>query len=455
MSEAAGVPRRTLGSGATLATLSQATAALTGGAMGIVVARLLGPAGTGELNLVLNAAALLTAVCSLGLGVGLNYHVSGGRWPAAAAVRQAQLAAIVLGAVAAGIGLGIWLALEGSAFRGVSLAVMALGVLAVPFTLSWTFSSYAALARDRYEAYAAAPAVLGVAMLLLAGALAVPFEVAGGVAGVTAAHAAVACGMLVWSLRSLGQAPSRWLREALGPLRGAASFGMPANLTNVLQLFNYRADLFILNAVASQATVGRYAIALSITAIGQLLPRALASVVLPRVAALDSGPEKAALDMVVVKSARHAVVIAAGTAVILGFGLLLVPLIYGEAFRGATELGLLLLPGTAFIAVSGVLNSTIVGKGRPRYSLYTVLMVTPPTLTLYALVVPELEAPGAAIVSSASYIATTLISLLYFKRVTGLEARALAPGRGELDDYRLLGRRLLARRRRTGESDPV
>jgi O-antigen/teichoic acid export membrane protein len=156
------------------------------------------------------------------------------------------------------------------------------------------------------------------------------------------------------------------------------------------------------------------------------------------VAALDAATERAHLDMVVVKSVRHALLIALAMSVVLVLGLLLVPLVYGSEFEGAVTLGLILVPGICFIAVGSVLSSTIVGKGHPEYSLYNVLLVTPPTLALYAALIPPLGAVGAALASSLSYIATTLIAWFYFRRVTGLGLRALRPGRAEIADYGLL-----------------
>jgi O-antigen/teichoic acid export membrane protein len=319
---------------------------------------------------------------------------------------------------------------------------------ALPFVLAWTYSSYAALAMDRYEAYALASAGQNTVALLLAPVLTLPLEVAGAVAAVTVSHAVIAAGLLRWGSRAFGAAPAGWLGETLSRARQAISFGLRANVSNILQLLNYRADLFVLNAVATSATVGRYAIAVSITSLGQLMPRALAAVVLPRVSALEASTETAALDMVVVKSVRHAVLIALGTSALLALGLLLVPFVYGRDFEDAIVLGLLLIPGIAFVGVAAVLSSTIVGKGRPQYSLYNVLIVTPPTLALYALLIPKLEAVGAALASTASYVATTLIAFYFFRRVTGVPPGELLPRTADLADYRDLAARIRTRLRR-------
>jgi len=134
--------------------------------------------------------------------------------------------------------------------------------------------------------------------------------------------------------------------------------------------------------------------------------------------------------------------------VVLALALLLVPAVYGPDFEGAVVLGLLLIPGVSFVAVGGVLSSTIVGKGKPQYSLYNVLMVTPLTLALYASLIPALGAVGAALASSVSYIATTVVAWFFFRKVTGLGAGTLRPGRDEIHDYRLLAARIRTRLRR-------
>lgn len=422
--------------------------------MGIVIARVLGPSGTGQFSVVITAGVLATAIASLGVEVGLNYHVSGRRWPVADALRQSQFAAAGLGAVGIAVGALLWTLLDSSAFRDIPLWLLLIGLGGVPFSLSWTYTSFAALARDRYEAYAVPPVAHSGAALVLAGGLAVPFGVEGALLGVSIGHVLVALGMFAWGRRSLGRPTPRWPRETLGRLRAAIGFGLRANLSNVLQMLNYRADLFVLNAVASQADVGRYAVAVSVTALGQLMPRALASVVMPRVAALDATTERSTLDMVVVKSVRHGVLIALGTAVLLAGALMLVPFVYGGDFRGAIVPGLILLPGIALIGVGGILSSTIVGKGKPQYSLYNVLIVSPPTLALYAVLIPALEVTGAALASSVSYAASTVIAWHYFRRVTGLGGRALLPGRSELADYRVLAARVRGRlpRRRASDS---
>jgi Na+-driven multidrug efflux pump len=86
-----------------------------------------------------------------------------------------------------------------------------------------------------------------------------------------------------------------------------------------------------------------------------------------------------------------------------------------------------------------VFAASLLGRGLPRYGLYTALVSTPVTLALYVTLVPWLEADGAAIASTLSYVLSAVLMYVFFVRVTGIRGlRVLVPGRDELDDYRRL-----------------
>lgn len=137
---------------------------------------------------------------------------------------------------------------------------------------------------------------------------------------------------------------------------------------------------------------------------------------------------------------RHAViVIAASTVVLAGALLLLVVPVYGAEFRPAIELGLILLPGVALIGIGQILSATIVGRGRPIYSLYSALIVTPLTIGLYLWLVPTLGAQGAALAKTASYTLSFALALYFYRRLTGgAPLRLFVPTREELADLRAL-----------------
>lgn len=424
-------PRPVAGGAAMVAT-SQLVVAIAGAAATIAVARLLGPSDMAPYALAQSLVFALSVLATLGLELGLTYYVSSGTWDARSAARTAIVASACLGVAAALIGLA-FRAVAPSALGQLSVWLTVLAVAAVPFTLSWRLVPGVALAVDRYEAYAVPPAVQAVLVLALVPAAAAVFGLGGAVAGATAASVAVGIGCCAWARRRLTVAATLVPARAF---RRAVSFGIQGWTSNVLQLVNYRLDLFVLAAVASSAVVGRYAVAVAVTSTVWLLPQALAAVVFPRIARLNaagSGEDRALVER---KSLRISALLSVlgAIAVAVALELLVVP-IFGEAFSGSVVPGLLLLPGAASLGVSKVLASAVAGRGRPVYALYATLVTTPVTIVLYAALIPWLHANGAALASTLSYLLTFGLLVFFFRRVSGSPVLPLLrPTRAELSD---------------------
>jgi O-antigen/teichoic acid export membrane protein len=309
--------------------------------------------------------------------------------------------------------------------------------VSVPFSLALVFASSIALASDRYEAAMSMPAIQAGLLLVVSIPAAVLFGRSGAVTALTVAAVVSALGAVAWSLRRLpkaGPAPA-------GQLRRAISFGIKGYGANTLQLVNYQLDMFVLAAVASAAAVGQYALAVSATTLVMLLPRALSAVLYPRVARLSASGDADAREMVETKSLRHVSLMVAVTTLGMAVALeLLVVPVFGEDYRPAINLGLILLPGAAAVGVSTVLAATVVGRGHPVYSLYVTLVATPVTVAMYVTLIPWLDATGAALASTLSYLGSFLLFCLFYRRVTRRNVMPLlVPTRAEFADLRDLG----------------
>jgi O-antigen/teichoic acid export membrane protein len=434
-------PARPLTGGAVMSAASRITVAVTGAAATILVARLLGPEGAGGYAIAQTLILVLTVATTLGVEHGIAYYVSSGRWAAAPAYRSAQRVAIVSGLAGMALAFGVRL-LVPSAFGDLSVGTTAIAIAALPFSLSWLYATYLALATDRYEAYALPPALQSATALIFVAVLAALFDVAGAVAGFALAHVVTALAVAATTGRRLTATDAaRATSDDPHPLRRAIAFGLKGYLANALQFLNYRVDVFILAALAGTAAVGQYSVAVAVTGVMWLLPQALSEVLFPRVAALraraDGDAERAFVET---KSLRHTVVVViVSTVVLAGAIVLLIVPVYGAAFQPAIELGLILLPGAALIGIAGTLSATIVGHGRPGYSLAIALVTTPITIALYALLIPKFDATGAAVGSSLSYTLSFLLAAAFYRRVTGAAVLPrLIPTRSELADYRAL-----------------
>lgn len=452
--------RRPLVGGAAMGAASRGTVAVTGALTTVLVARLLGDEGAGSFAIALTIVYVLTVLSTLGLEHGIAYYVSSGRWTARSAFATALRVSAAIGLLGAALGVAARLALP-SAFGDLSLALCAVAAGALPFALAWFYGSYVALSDDHYEAFVLPPAIQSAVGLLLVAALAIPFGLAGAVVGVAVSHVLTA-GVTVAMSRRRGLSDAGEHHPTRAQLRRALSFGVKGYAGNALQVLNYRVDFFILSAVTSAAAVGHYSVAVAMTTVLWLLPQALADVLFPRVAALSADGHASADEQrafVEAKSVRHTALLVAVSTVVLAVGIVLLAVpVFGEDFRDAIDLGLIRLPGVALLGIAGILSATVLGRGHPEYGLYTALIVTPSTMALYALLIPSLEATGAALASSLSFAISFALSLLFYRRATGRSALPLlVPTRSELHDYRMLAPQvrawavgMLARRARPG-----
>jgi O-antigen/teichoic acid export membrane protein len=400
----------------------------------ILIARALGPSGWGSFFVAQTIIAVLAVLTTLGAEHGIAFFVSRGVWAPRAAYQSALKMAGLMGCVGAGIGLGLRL-LVPSAFASLPVWLTGVVVVALPFGLACLYASFVALASDHYEAAMIIPTAQAFLILALATPGAFLLGLKGAVLGLTLSAVILGTGSALWVRRKL---PFDGTAQR-GQLRRALSFGVKGYAANALQLLNYRLDLFVLSAVASTAVLGRYSLAVAVTTVLWLLPNALSDVLFPRVARL-SHEQATTLEMLEAKSLRHATLLVAAGALLLAAGLeLLVVPVFGEAFRPSVDLGLILLPGAAAIGVSTVLSASIVGRGKPVYSLYVTLITTPMTLALYATLIPWLHATGAALASTLSYIGGFALSCRFYRKVTGRPLLPLLmPTRSEIDDLRAL-----------------
>ena len=433
----------------------------------VIIARRLGPHGTGVFALLGSFVDVIVMVVGLGLAQGITYTVSHGQWSVRTALRYSLLAATLLGAIGIGLGVLTFAVIGGTILRGATTQMTHIALLAVPTALAGSFWAVIVLAAGRYNTYSAftfaqaAANCVGIAVLVIA------FGLVGAVSGYAGAYLLVAAvtGVWVWrhrpQLQRSADAATGHAAQPAGLLTGV-QFGLKTWAGNLLQYVNYRLDLFLVSAFASSAAVGVYSVAVSLTALGWILPDALHTVLFPRTASIAHAGAGAAgrkeAEDAIMRASRHSVLLVVPTGLLLVVLLVVVvPVLYGSRFSQTVTLGLLLLPGVLALGWAKVLSAATTGLGFPEYALWTAAIVAPITVGMYLALVPPFGATGAALSSTASYLLTTIFSAYYLKRATGMSLRAITtPSRADVQDYvdmfrhTRVARYLAARRPRAG-----
>jgi antigen flippase len=415
----------------------------------VVVARILGPAGTGTFAIAHALLFAFTVLCELGMPQALAYYAGRDEWSGRPLARDAILASFLL-ALPGSAAMVAGFALIGDSVPGMTWP-MAVGLAAaLPFSLLWRIGPQAALADERFEAFAAldaAPALLLCPASILGAALGGTDGAIGGLVLATIAGGVTVIGWLLTWARHEG--PN--LRPA-GGARGLLRFGLPAWGSELLMQLNLRVDLILVGAYAGAGDGGVYSVALSTTSIAWTVMAAFAVSALPRSARLQARSERAQIDLSErhasdARVTRHAVLAmpAVGAAIALLL-IVAVPILYGEEFERSVELGLILLPGSLLLGLGTAAVAILLAGGEAGRVIRTGLAVVPATVVAYLLAIPAGGATAAAIVASISYAAFTAIAIAELRAASGTPLSELVlPRRADLADYAGLASAALTR----------
>jgi O-antigen/teichoic acid export membrane protein len=193
----------------------------------------------------------------------------------------------------------------------------------------------------------------------------------------------------------------------------------------MLQFFNYRLDIFILNFFLGPANVGIYIVSVKLAELLWYLPNAVSFVIFPKAAA--SSPE----EMNVFTPRVFGITLALTALGALGLVLVGRPVIrflFSSAFVGAYVPMLILLPGVVLLGGSKVLTNEIAGRGYPHYNSVNAGLSLVLTVVLDLVLIPRYSVLGAALASSIAYSAIFIAAVAFYLAVSR-KSKAKAPVR--------------------------
>jgi O-antigen/teichoic acid export membrane protein len=204
----------------------------------------------------------------------------------------------------------------------------------------------------------------------------------------------------------------------LTELKSIVRFSFIVYITNAIQFFTYRMDLWFVDYYHGKAETGVYSLAVGLSQLLWIFPAAISSVLFSYAASDD----KRDITYVVTQSCRFTFFIS----LVLGiFGSILsyffVPLFFGKGFSDASFLITLLVVGIIPFAIVTVLGSYIAGINKPKINLYSVLIGFFICLVLDIILIKYWGAKGASVATSVSYISIAVYVIFVFKKLNELK----------------------------------
>lgn len=404
----------------------------------LLVARALGPEGRGEVALLTVMAGLTAAVATLGVEQAVA-NVAARRPEARRSLATTALVlALVLGAAgAAAVSLLVWTV--PAAAGGTPEAARVLALLAVPLVVFKIYLDF--LVRADYgvlhanSAWAAEAVVnVGVnATLWAVGGLTVGRALGAWVAGQALAMLILIAFVAGRSV-GFGRPQAALARETVG-------FGLKTHGGRVLTLGNYKVDQWIVGGVAGARELGLYSVAVAWSEALFFLPTALTLVQRPDL--IRAGPREAAKRAAAAARSALLLTVPATVAFVLLAPFLCVA-VFGDEFRGSVDDLRVLVWGAAGIVLLKVLGNALIAQGAPLRATAGVAVSFAATIVLDIVLIPEYGGLGAAIASTAAYLAGGIVTAVLFARALGARPADLVPRR---DDLRVLARAARALRR--------
>lgn len=370
----------------------------------LLVARLDGAAGVGDLAVLRLLPWLVAVVLSGGLPGAVSFFLAG------ATRADPRLAPTILAIVLAGgaVGAAVWVA-GAPLVHALFLRDLAVGLVA--------WAALKVLSRLLViTAKASAQGTLDLAgsnlVILLEELCFLPAYAVGWLLGARGG-AAVLVGLVLGDAVTLsigwGRLTARgfWRgagRPSAGLARRIVAFGTRAQVGSLMTLVNLRLDFLLLSALAGSAVLGTYAIASRYAELLRLPQLAVYWVFYPRFArdgrAVATARTRYLLPRLGLLTALAAVPLAAAAP-------LVIPLLYGEAFRPAVLAAQVLLVGLAGEGLGGVVVPYLYGTGRPGLNSLATGAGLAMTVALDLLLIPRYGLMGAAVASCVAYLTTT------------------------------------------------
>lgn len=230
-------------------------------------------------------------------------------------------------------------------------------------------------------------------------------------------------------------------------VREFAKFSVKIGSANLVALLNYRADLYIVAMLTNAASLGMYTVAVS-AAESLLVPTQVAALVTsPHIGSLDR-PAAARITARCVRNNMLIALVVCG--VLFAFASPVVHLLYGAAFAPVVRVLQILLVGVFALSLGSPMSSYFTLKlGRPEVPLWLAGASAAVCIGVSLALVPTLGMAGAALASTAAYVAGQAAAIWYFSRTAGVSpAQILVPTGEDLALYKSFAGRVLADGRR-------
>lgn len=415
---------RTFSGRAVVLFVAQIFGAVVGIVNGILLARLLGPAGKGDYFLLVLLPATMMVLLQLGLPHAFQFYSARGR--TAGMLSKASVLTTLL-SLAGLVGVIVLMPLLSDLFPPyVGSQQILFAFLALPVALYATYATGIVMGRQAVRWYA------GVNMLIAPATTVLLVVVLGGLG--LSVIGAVAVYLIAWSIQAIGFAiGARRVTTSITSAetvsyRELLRYGLPLYPGTLTQFFSYRVDGYLIALLIAHPSefLGYYSMAVGLAELVFFFPNAVSTLFFPHVA----GSLREDSD-------RQVAMVSRVTFLVTGVvALLMIPAAIGmiwillPAFIPSIPPFLVLLPGVVALSVTKVVSGYVSGIGKPAITSGVIVCAFVLNVIANLVLIPRFGIVGASAASLVSYSVSSIVFTVVAARLTKTSIAAFWIPRG-------------------------
>lgn len=378
----------------------------------ILIARATGPEGKGLYSLALLVPAIIYTLTSLNLNNAAVYFLGKREIRPSAVVGNTLIVSMALAVLGAAAFLSALPFLTGSVLKNIPLRYLAVSCTIYP-AMMMGMAYYGVLAGFQNIKTNARIELLRNTMLFILIALALRYY---GIGGAITAAACVAWIVLGIYALKVHRAQPVTLKPDTFVIRQLISYGVKGHIGSIVQLFNYRLDVLLINFFLTTANVGLYTVAVMIAEILWYIPNSIGYVLFSKVSSQQGTADGRTMTPLVCR-VMILLTVTAGLCLWAVSGPL-IAVLFGPRFSSSAHLLNILIPGVIALGITKVLGNDLAGRGKPEFATLTAVITLACTVMLNFALIPLFGIAGAASATAVSYGVSAVTIIILFRRLT-------------------------------------
>lgn len=398
-------------------------------------ARLLGPAGRGQISLCLMVIAFGVLVGGLGGDYALTIWTAESREKSGEWLPAITSTALIGSFLASSLWLLVFWKWSPAFLKGMTSRMALVALMSIPLSILFTYLMAILTGLEWFRLRSGLALSNQIVGLLGIGLLVFSFGAKPEIALLGYQVGLLVCALLAAVLLKDSLRHAWSVRAGARKIYSVLNLGLRGQLGNLATFFNYRLDVFIVNYFFDTTQVGLYAVGVLVAEGLWQIPHAAALALFPRTArTLNDGATK--FTCLVIRQV-FLVACVSGAAMAL-LSPWVIPLVFGARFAPSVPVIWWILPGTVALSVSKVICADLGGRGRPEFSSICAFLALAVTVSLDLLLIPRMGINGAALASTVAYTVQTVFLGMFLKRQLQVPWKSfLVPSFEELAVYRL------------------